>query len=212
MPRFATTLQINLSPLASRDAPARSPDPPEAMENGRRMVFSGAPAPGGLSQMPGPPRPVPRNPVVCCGLPGLTAPNLSRSPVQSSEGITSFSACSSGTGSRAKPLVTGTPTWPPICHKICSKPFPWHPDHRKHWEFLTTAVPPRTPLQRVAGASSLVCGVKQPDHPDQWRGSWSVETLPTSCSPTPRRRGLPARALQRSDPQPSAAPPMLSDP
>ena len=90
MPRFATALQINLSPLASRDAPARSPDPPEAMENGRRMVFSGVHRPpqawarcrGHLVW------PVPSNHMACCGLPGLTAPNLSRSPVQSSEGRT----------------------------------------------------------------------------------------------------------------------------
>lgn len=57
---------------------------------GRRMVFSGAPGLPGLGQMPGPPRPVPRNHTACCGLPGLTAPNLSRSPVQSSEGRTFF--------------------------------------------------------------------------------------------------------------------------
>ena len=48
------------------------------------------PSPGGLGQMPGPPRPVLRNPMACCGLSGLTAPNLSRIPVQSSEGRTSF--------------------------------------------------------------------------------------------------------------------------
>ena len=105
--------------------------------------------------------PVPRNHMACCGLPGLTAPNLSRSPVQSSEGRTFFFDLILGGQARAPSRSSQAPLRglrfaPKFAHSRSRGT----QDHRKHWGFMTTTVPPHTPSRRAAAPLR-----RQPLHP-----------------------------------------------